>query len=67
MPDYKCEKCNYKTNHKSTFNNHLKSKKHYKATLKCFNCHKQYKQSSKHVDMDYIKDKISEFVDDITP
>lgn len=42
MVEYKCDKCSYKTNKKSTFDTHIQSKKHYKNTLKCFNCQKQY-------------------------
>lgn len=44
MSKFSCTKCAYKTDHKSSFDKHLKSKKHYKSTLKCFDCQKQYQK-----------------------
>lgn len=44
MMRYACDKCNYHTHKKSSFDAHLKSKKHYKTTLKCFCCQKQYQK-----------------------
>lgn len=44
MPEYNCVKCGYKTSHKSSYDNHLKSRKHYQAILKCFLCDKQYQR-----------------------
>jgi len=33
MPDFNCDKCKYKTSHKGTFDNHLKSKRHLKSNV----------------------------------
>lgn len=42
MPEYQCDKCEYKTQRKSSYDKHCKSKKHYNSILKCFDCQKQY-------------------------
>ena len=52
---FSCEKCKYKTNKKSSFDNHINSMKHkksienmpkYAQCFTCVNCGKQYKDNS---------------------
>lgn len=62
MPEYNCDKCKYKTNKKSNFDTHMKSKKHYKSIFRCFDCEKQYKGEktySKHICNKIINNDIS--------
>lgn len=46
MPEYKCIKCSYETDRRLNYETHMKSKKHFKLSNKCFCCHKQFKYPS---------------------